>query len=430
LNIKIPYNKKYINFNILDEQIIGILNPREGKVIKGKSLQNIIENAIQNPIGMMPLDDLIKNKSKIVIIIDDNTRPTPTKNILKPLLNNIKRKGIPSNNIDIILALGVHKKLNKEEIIGIVGEEIYYNYRVENHDAFDEKKLIDLGKSTFGTPIKLNKKVYEADLRILTGIIKPHNIAGYTGGGKSILPGVSGVDTVLCNHSFKATSNMNSRLGIIKGNPMREDIEEVSKLIGPSFMVNVVLNYKEEVIRVVTGDVIKAHRKGVEVLNEVSKLNVLKLADICICGTPDPIDINFYQMLNSISAPYRIKRPIIRQGGTIIVAGSAREGISDGDFYNVLKTVPREEIREMIELEYDIYRERAALQIYLEGDNNYKIIVVSEKKNEKLFTDMKIKFSTNLQKTVDEVLKNYDSNENVIVLPYAPYVIPNLDGEP
>lgn len=426
MNIKIAYNKKFKSFNILEEKIIDILNPNKGQVIKNKFLLKALDSVIEKPIGGESLSNLLRKDSKIVIIIDDNTRPTPSKKILESIISLFKKKNIPSDNINIIIAVGAHKKLNKKEIIEIVGEDIYNDYKIDNHDALNSKDLIYLGHTSFGTPVIINKKVYEADLRILTGVIKPHNIAGYTGGGKSILPGVCGIDTILSNHSFIATSHQNSRLGLIGGNPMREDIEEVLNLIGTSFLINVVLNYKEEIVEIVSGDAIKAHRTGANSLDKLSKLNVSRKADICICGTPAPIDINFYQMLNSISAPYRLKNPIIKPGGTIIVIGTARQGISDGDFYSILKSISREEIWKQIKLKESIYKERPALHIYLEGEKNYNLIVVSEKSNRKLFEDMKINFSTNLQNTVDEVLDNYKGDNNTIVLPYAPYVIPNL----
>jgi len=426
MEIKIAYGKGSKNINISGEKIIDVLNPYNGEVIKNRYISEEVELALEEPTGMLPLINLVNKNSKIVIIVDDNTRPTPTKKILDPILKTIKKKNISNKNITIIVAVGMHKKLNREELIGILGKEIYDNYNIENHDALNKKTLIDLGETSFGTPVLINKKVYKADLRILTGLIKPHNIAGYTGGGKSILPGVCGLDTILSNHSFKATSHPHSCLGVIEGNPMREDIEEVLKLIGTSFMINVLLNYKEEVVKVVAGDVIKAHRKGVEFQDKLSKLDVAKQAEICICGTPAPIDINFYQMLNSISAPYRIKKPIIKSDGTIIVVGSSKEGISDGDFYDVLKNVPRELVWERIKSKKIIYKERPALHIYLEGEREYNLIVVSEERNRQLFRDMNMKFFSNLQIAVDNVINKYQNKENVIVLPYAPYIIPHL----
>jgi len=426
MEIKIAYGKGFKSINILEEKIIDVLNPNKGKAIKNRYIREEVELVLEEPTDMLPLINLVNKNSKIVIIVDDNTRPTPTKKILDPILKTIKKKNISNKNITIIVAVGMHKKLNREGLIGILGKDIYDNYNIENHDALNKKNLIDLGETSFGTPVLINKKVYEADLRILTGIIKPHNIAGYTGGGKSILPGVCGLDTILSNHSFKATLNPCSCLGVIEGNPMRRDMEEALKLIGTSFMINVVLNYKEEVVKVVAGDVIKAHRKGVEFQDKLSKLDVAKQAEICICGTPAPIDINFYQMLNSISAPYRIKKPIIKSGGTIIVVGSSREGISDGDFYNVLKSVPRELVWERIKSKEFIYKERPALHIYLEGEREYNLVVVSEERNRQLFRDMHINFFSSLQNAVDSIIDKYQNNKNVIILPHAPYIIPHL----
>lgn len=422
--VEIPYGKEKEKIQLPQERIIDILEPLAGEEVE--NLNEVIKESLQEPVGCPPLKELIKIDSKIVIIIDDITRPTPTRKILLPVLEVLEEKGVLPGNIRIIIALGKHRKMTRKEQEDLLGRDICERYIVENHEARNPDSLIDLGRTSFGTPVKLNKQVYQADLRILTGLIKPHNLAGYSGGGKSILPGVCGLETVNSNHGFRSTAHPRSGLGMIKGNPIREDIEEVLGLIGPSFIVNVVLDYRERICQVVAGDVIEAHRVGVRFLDRLVKREVSMPADICICGTPHPVDLSFYQMLNSVGAPYRLAKPIINPGGTIIVAGKAVEGISDGDFYEKLKNNDRRDLWNKLEQETLESEDRQALQVFLQGALNYKIVVVSESEHEQLFRDMGIDFFSDLQLAVEQVMKDYRNKENIIVMPYAPYLIPQL----
>lgn len=423
--IEIPYGKEMRTIDIPEEKIIGVINPLPGDEIK--DLNREVESSLSEPIGSPPLTKLIKPGAKIVIIVDDNTRPTPTRKLLEPILKVLAESGVLREQIRIIFALGAHRKLTEEEKREILGDEIFENYQSEDHEARDRNSLIDLGKTSFQTPVVINKKVYEADLRILTGLIKPHNLAGYSGGGKAILPGVCGLETIKFNHGFKSMAHPSSATGVIEGNPIREDIEELSKLLGPTFLVNVVMDYQKRICRVVSGDLIEAHRAGANFLDQIAKRRVSKPGDICICGTPDPVDVSFYQMLNSVGAPVRLRKPVINPGGTIIVAGRAHECISTGDFYEMLRDHSREELWKMIQSEEGKIQERSALHTFLEADRRYRIVVVSEEKNEKLFKEMGIEFYSDLQRAVDETGKKYESKCNTIVMPYSPYVIPDYE---
>ncbi|MBA7475858.1 Lactate racemase [subsurface metagenome] len=429
-NVKIAYGKDTLKFGLPKNNPVDIIIPEVVTPIK--DLDMAIKESLKNPYGCEPLSKIINPKSKIIFIVDDNTRPTPTKKIVVPILEFLENKGIPNSNISIIFALGGHRKLNKKEMISILGDEIINNYCVINHEAREIKKQIYLGETAFGTPVYLNKGVYKADLRILIGIIKPHNQAGYTGGGKSILPGVCGIETILSNHSFRSTGHKKSRLGIIKGNPIREDIEEALRKIGPTFIVNLVSDHLGHFGKVFSGDYIKAHRMGVKYLDRLMKKIINKKADICICGTPDPIDINFYQMLNSLSASYRVERPFIKKNGIIIVAGRAHEGISSGNFYAELRRNVNNIhlLWNKIKRSKDFsFNDRPALHIFLEGALKYEILVVSEEKNHKYFREMNIMFYRNIENVVKYAINKKGSFSRIVVLPYAPYLICNYEKE-
>ena len=428
--IKIAYGKKILEFEQPENHSVDVIVPDVLEPIKDMNMT--IRESLENPIECEFFSRLLNSKSKIVFIVDDNTRPTPTRKIIEPILEILRNSGIPDSNISIIIALGGHRKLNKEEIISILGKEIFNHYRVVNHDAREKNELIYLGETTFGTPVYLNKEVYHADLRILIGMIKPHNQAGYTGGGKSILPGVCGIETILSNHSFKSTGHSKSRLGIVKGNPIREDIDEALKKIGPTFIVNIVSDHLGNYGKVFSGNYISAHRKGVEYLDKIVKKTIKQKADICICGTPHPIDINFYQMLNSLSAPYRVEYPFIKKDGIIIVAGRAFEGISSGNFYPELKknknniSLLWEQVKKSKEFSFS---DRPALHIFLEGALKYEILVVSEKENAGYFKDMNIMYFENIGDSLKYALKKKSYSSRIAVLPYAPYVICNYKNK-
>lgn len=420
--LEISYGDRKLNLKIPDEKLLATPRPAAGDAIC--DLRETINWEIGHPTGSKPLRDLLGKNSRVVIVVDDNTRPTPTREILEPILGLLASKGLPDENITVIFALGAHKRLTSSQRMALVGEGIFKRYQCVNHEADNPEALVNLGVTSFGTPVFINKTVYEADFRILTGLIKPHNQAGYSGGGKSILPGVCGLATIASNHSFKSISDVNSCLGVIEKNPIRRDIEETLKGVGPTFIVNLVMNYREETIAAVAGDPIKAHRKGVKQLASLIECPVFQKADVCICGTPGPIDINFYQMLNSLSAPYRLAEPVINRGGAIIVAGRALEGISDGDFYEALRSCDYYSLWKKIKHKGNLFHERPALQIFLEGALAYHITVVSEARHEKQFKDMGIDFYSDLQAAVDQTLSRYPAANNVMVLPDAPYVIP------
>jgi nickel-dependent lactate racemase len=424
LPIRVSYGDRQLQAEISRENLLTVLIPEAGDPII--NLKEEIAQKLGCPTAGVQLGELVGKNSRVVIIVDDNTRPTPTRKILEPILKVLASQKVPDKNITVIFALGAHKKLSSVEKQALVGEDIFQRYQCLNHEAEDPNFLVELGKTSFGTPVILNKKVYEADIRILTGLIKPHNQAGYTGGGKSLLPGICGLATIASNHSFRAITDPKSCLGVIEGNPIRQDIEETLKWVGPTFIVNLVMNYREEVITVVAGDPIKAHREGVRRLASLIECPVSQKADVCICGTPSPIDINFYQMLNSLSAPYRLTEPVIKPGGAIIVAGRAVEGISDGDFAEALTNNAYHILWEKIKQKGDIYRERPALQIFLEGALKYHIVVVSEARHQKLFEDMGLTFYSDLQTAVDRTLSRHSGINNVMALPEAPFVIPKM----
>jgi lactate racemase len=364
--------------------------------------------------------------NSVAIVVDDTTRPTPSKLILPILLSWMSQHCIPKPEIRIIVALGAHKKLSEEQLRSLVGDALFDTYPVVNHEAECSDSLVYLGETERKTPIFMNTEVAQADLRILVGMIKPHNQAGYSGGGKSLLPGVCSLETIHANHSVHYMSNPRSCVGIIEGNPIRSDIDHVLPLLGPSVMVNVILDRNHTIVDVVGGsDILAAHCQGADRYDRIGKFCVSGLADICFCGTPDPVDMNFYQMLNSLSAPHRQVTPIIRLGGTIVVYGRAIDGISDADLYQGLTNYERKELHEMVFCDHSPLKDRPALQIFLECEERYHIIVITDESRVETFRNMHIEAYaiTQHEQAIASLIERHGEHPKCTVLADAPYDI-------
>jgi nickel-dependent lactate racemase len=387
-----------------------------------------IIRALRNPIGSAPLNQLAVPGHKVVILVDDITRPTPTKKLLGPIIKELKVVGIADKDISIIFSTGSHRPHTLKEKINLLGEEYLSRFRVIDHDAHDMKNMVNLGKTSRGTPVEVNKYVLEADLKILTGLIKPHSYAGYTGGGKSILPGVCSINTIIADHNYDSTLHENALLGQIDGNPMREDIEEAASLINNCFIVNVILNSKKEIAAVVAGDMIKAHRTGVNILNTWVRIPTKGPGDIIIAGCSYPTSISLYQAANAISTCLRIPTPIVRDGGTVIVTAPCEDGIgSDGAFYRLVSEAnnPQEVLKKLQQHGFFVHDQWAA-QSYCGDLVKANLVLVSETLNETILKRMFASYAATAQEALDSTLIKYGSQSKIIVLQDASCVIPVL----
>jgi len=278
--------------------------------------------ALQNPYGVARLKDIARGRKRVVILASDYTRAVPAKILLPLLIEELGQAGISESQITIIIACGLHRPSTREEIAKIVGSEWVNRLTVVNHNALDSDKLTFLGKTKTGTPVWINSLVSESDLCIALGQIEPHEFAGFTGGGKSILPGVSGEETIRFNHSPEMIEHPLAKPGILAGNPVHEDVVECALMAGIDFIANVVLNRDLKTIGVFAGDMLEAHSKGVDFVNSFSRVEIPTQPDIIITNPGKPLDVDFYQSLKALIAVAAVASP-----ETIIVFYS---GCEDG----------------------------------------------------------------------------------------------------
>lgn len=422
----ISYGKEKITVRVPDENLIGCFKPRQ--LESSLNEDSVITEALANPIGLPPLNEIAKKGMKIAIVVDDNTRPTPTAKMLPFILDILHSKGVGEEDITIVFANGSHRLNTREEQVHLLGgEHILNRYKICDHNPHDISSLTYLGKTSRGTPVHINKYVAGADLRILTGLIKPHAVAGYTGGGKSILPGVSSIETIISDHNYQATSHDKAVLGVIDGNPIRSDIEEAAHLISPCFILNVILDDDKKIVSAVAGDMIEAHRAGAKMLDELVCVPVHEEADIIVAGCSYPTSINLYQSVNAVLNCMRMVRPIIKKGGIVIAAAPCTEGIGGGPFHQLVKESPTIQavLDKISEIGFFLHDQWAA-QLWASALIYSDVYLVAEGLTNDQVIEMKATPFSSVQQAFDKALMIKGKESRVTVLSDAPYTIPKL----
>ena len=267
-----------------------------------------------------------KKAKKILIIVNDITRPTPYEVILPPLLDELHQIGIKKENILFMVATGIHRSNSQAEIKEIFGENLFSAYKFINHDC-DDPHLKDLGKLKSGNNLWVNPIVSDIDFIITTGVIVPHYFAGFSGGRKSILPGICGRRTIEANHSQMVYPN--ARSGNLKGNPVHQEMQEAAEKVGVDFNINVVTDENHQIIEIVAGELLASWQQGVEVCKKIYLCPIEKKADVVITSAGGyPKDINVYQAQKALNNAYQA----VKSGGTIILLAECSEGYGEPIF--------------------------------------------------------------------------------------------------
>lgn len=325
------YGKEKVGYDFENENLLGVLTSSIDEYIPEGGEVELVKKALENPVGSEKLRDLAKDKKKIVIIASDHTRPVPSKVIMPYMLDEIRYYNKEAD-ITILIATGCHRGTTKEELINKFGEDIVNNEKIYIHDCLEKEKIVNIGTLPSGGACEINKIAYEADLLVAEGFIEPHFFAGFSGGRKSILPGVASRTTVLANHCSEFLDNENARTGILENNPIHNDMLWAAKTAKLKFIVNVVLNAEKKVIYAVAGDTEKAHEKGTSFLSKLCGAKAI-MADVVISTNGGyPLDQNVYQAVKGMTAA----EATVKEGGVIIMLAASDDGTGGDHFYHQL----------------------------------------------------------------------------------------------
>lgn len=321
--ISLPWGADRINIRIPARwKVNGILEPTALPPVK--DVKEELVKALAEPVDSEKIEEIVKSGQKIAVVIDDISRPTPVYEIFPVLFSTLQKVGITPENITIIPALGVHRGMEESEIIKRIGMENLKGMRYENPDADHQEKQSFLGTTSRGTPVWLNRTAAESDVIISIGCIEPHIIASFGGGYKNLLPGIAGRVSIAHNHALNCQPGTFNMVGQpIEQNPMRQDLEEAGKMLKPKvFIINAILNNLQQVVKVVSGDPIAAHREGVRISAYLYGVNVTQKADIVITDS-HPMDSDLRQGVKALANTIRA----LKKGGILITVVRAEEGV-------------------------------------------------------------------------------------------------------
>lgn len=412
----LKYGKTNHRIVFPDTADITAVEPQKPEPVKDP--EKALRAALRDPIGKPALADCVRKGMKAGIIVNDITRATPTKLMLPVILDELS--GLQSDQITIFNALGTHRENTNEELVQMLGPDIVNNYRIVQNDCNDISTQKCLGETSFGHEIWVNREMAECDLLILTGFIEPHFFAGFSGGGKAIMPGMAGTRSIFGNHSAEMIASEKASWGITEGNPIWEEIQEIAEKTGDLFLVNVTMNPEHEITGIFCGDLRKAHAEGCRAMKRSAMTPVEEPFDAVITTNSGyPLDMNLYQSVKGISAAARIAKP----GAPIIIAAECSDGIPDhGLFLEMLSGFdsPKEvyeHIMRSSSTEQDQWQVQILAQILME----HPVFVYSSLSDEQVRKCMMIPAHN-----IEDVIRQTVPDGRICVMPQGPLTIPYL----
>lgn len=422
MKIKIPYKHTFLICDIPEEHTPEVLCPTQHRKAEKEAERALVEEALAKPIESSSLMELAKGKKKITIICSDHTRPVPSKHIIPPMLAEI-RKGNPEAEITLLIATGMHRPTNREELIDKFGLEIVEKEKIYVHQSREEEMLTEIGTLPSGAALVINRLAAEADLLLSEGFIEPHFFAGYSGGRKSVLPGVCGYQTVLGNHCAGFISSPKARTGNLCGNPIHEDMIAAAKMAKLAFIVNVVLDEEKKIVKAVAGHPEYAHAKGVEFLKERCRVKPQKKGEIVITSNGGaPLDQNLYQAVKGLTAA----EAAAAEDAVLIMCASCSDGSGGEDLYHALCdcSTPKalyEEIqtRSQDETEPDQWE----VQILVRIMSSFPVILVCDEAFRKTAEEMKLETAASLEEAFLMAKQRKGETAHTVVIPDGVSVI-------
>lgn len=416
MKLEIGFGTTPQTVDIPDKNLIGVLTPNAVEITeKGEA---VVREALQNPIGSPRLAEIVKPGEKIVIIASDITRPVPSYKIIPAILDGLWEAGADPGDVTVVFALGSHRRHTPEEMKKLVGEKVFSQVRCVDGDPAD---FVHMGVTGMGTPVDITRVVAEADRRICTGNIEYHYFAGYSGGAKAIMPGVSTRAAIQSNHSRMVLPE--AAAGRLEGNPVRMDIEEAIGFCPIDFIVNVVLDERKEIIFAAAGHYVEAHREGCKFLDRLYLKEIESRADIVIVSQGGaPKDLNLYQTQKALDNA----KHAVKEGGVVILAGSCKEGMGEEVFEEwMTRAESPKSIIERIQEDFRLGGHKAAaIALVLE---NADIYLVSEMKKE-FVESIFMKHYDTVQEALDGAFAKLGGGASVLVMPYGGSTLPKASA--
>ena len=331
MQVEMRYGRGTVTVEIPDKNLAGILETVQSVPLT--DADKAIREAISQPIASPPLAEIAKGRDSACIVISDITRPVPNQVILPPILETLEQVGMPREKITILIATGIHRPNEGKELEEMVGRSIMDSYHIVNHFSQKLETHTYLGETHKGTPVYIDKTYLTADLKIITGLIEPHLMAGYSGGRKAICPGLAAIETMKVMHGPELMEHPKSAVGILDGNPFHMEATEIALMAGVNFSLNVAIDKQKQITGVFAGDLVESHLTGTKFVEKQAKVTLPEPVDAVVVSSAGyPLDTTFYQAIKGLLTAVEI----VKHGGSILLVAACSEGIGSKPFTDLL----------------------------------------------------------------------------------------------
>lgn len=416
--ISIPYGKGQLSWELPYD---GLLTSRVDQLKSEKTGRELVEEAMAHPIGTPTLRELAVGKKSCTIIISDHTRPVPSRDILPPMLRQL-RQGNPDIQITLLVATGFHRLTTKEELTAKLGEEIASAETIRVHDAFDPDSNVQIGILPSGAPLVIDRAAVETDLLISEGFIEPHFFAGFSGGRKSVLPGVCDKTTVLGNHCGQFIASPFARTGVLEGNPLHTDMVAAAEMAKLAFLVNVVIDEGKKTVAAFAGDFRQAHEAGTAFLRQYCEVEAIPGDIVVTSNGGAPLDQNIYQSVKGLTAA----EASAKEGAVLIMCAQLADGTGGQGFYTSLRDCESPEAHfaqcaatPQNETIPDQWESQILARILMK----HRVIYVSRPEMEQTLREMKLEYAPTLEAALTMAKADKGENASITVIPNGISVI-------
>jgi nickel-dependent lactate racemase len=420
MNATLDFGKTGLKITIPDGNFFSLLELSAEPAIANPSA--VLRKNLFDPIGCVPFPDLCRGKKSACIVVSDKTRPVPNAVILPPLLEILDAMKIRTT---ILVACGMHSPTSGADLDELVGPRVVSKYEIVNHNGDDGNNLVELDRSRDGHPVSINRRYVEADLRVCTGFIEPHFMAGFSGGRKAVCPGICGTETMRHAHGAELMGSPLAATGILEGNPFHEFALEVAKMAGVDFIVNVTLDRDKKITGIFTGDLEKAHRDGATFCRRQAAVSMPEEADIVVTSNGGhPLDQDFYQTVKGMVSAL----PAVKPGGTVIIASECKKGLGSADFRDMLHSMKTpDSFNDMIN-EPGFFRvDQWEVQQLAKALAKVKVKVVCSCIDAADLRRCHVEPADSVEQAVTESIREYGPGAKITVIPSGPYVIPRVE---
>jgi nickel-dependent lactate racemase len=420
MRVKLEYGKTGLDVELPDDRVVGPLAIRPAPPLENP--EAVLREKLARPTGTPALAELARDRKSACILICDITRPVPNSLLLPPILKTLEDAGIPREKILILIATGLHRPNEGAELVELVGPEIAAKYRIENHHGKVLTEHTYLGTTPKGVPAWIDTRFIEADLKITTGLIEPHLMAGYSGGRKLICPGIAALETVKIWHGPDFLEHPKADCGFLEGNPVHEENTRIARMAGCDFIVNVTLDADRRVTSLVAGDMEQAFLEGVRFIENVVKSEIPEACDVVVTSSAGyPLDTTFYQAVKGLTGAL----PVVKQGGTIILAASLSEGIGSPEFQRLFQendSLPTF-MKRILGKDYFVM-DQWQLEELAKVCRKAKVKIVSDGLSAETLDGLFVESAPSVEEAVAQSLAEYGPKARIAVIPKGPYVLP------